>query len=131
MPEVRHLGRVLFTEWDEEVRRAILTVIFLLGPAEENSLLRMASRDQALKVSRMANYLLTLRENAALALASLKQFNQPNEVFFSDNFWKLYQIRCNPDRNTQDKLRQVLAKTATKLSGSFVRQHLRELSNAI
>jgi len=79
----------------------------------------------------MANYLLTIRENSGLALASLKQFNQPNEVFFCDNFWKLYQIRRNRDRNTQDKLRQVLTDTAAKLSGSFVRQHLRELRQPI
>ena len=99
--EVRQLARILFTDWDEEVRRAILTVMCLLPARDEDKLLRRASRDEAPKVSRMANYLLELRENATLALATLKQFTQPNEVFFCDNFWKLYQIKRNRDRNTR------------------------------
>jgi len=126
--EVRHLARILFTEWDEEVRRAILTVIFVLPAGDEDALLRKASRDEALKVSRMANYLLALRENATLALATLKQFTEPNEIFFSDNFWKLYQIKCNTERNVRTALRRILTKTSTKLSGKFARQHIRALS---
>jgi len=126
--EARQLARVLFTEWDEEVRRAILTVVFLLPSAEENALLRQASRDEAPKVSRMANYLLTLREDSTLALATLKQFTKPNEIFFCDNFWKLYQIKRNIDRNTQLSLARVLASTSIQLMGKFVRQHLRALS---
>ena len=126
--EVRHLARILFTEWDEEVRRSILTVMFLLPAAEEDALLRRASRDEAQKVSRMANYLLALREDATLALATLKQFTQPNEIFFCDNFWKLYQIKRNTDHNTQLALQRTLGTTSAELRGKFARLHLRALS---
>jgi hypothetical protein len=126
--EVRQLARILFSEWDEEVRRAILTVMFVLPTQEEDVLLRQASRDETLKVSRMANYLLALREDPTLALPTLKQFTQPNEVFFCDNYWKLYQIKRNIDHNTQLALQRVLAKTSSELVGKFVRQHLRALS---
>jgi len=126
--EVRQLCRILFSEWDEEVRRAILTVMFLLPRSEEDVLLRGASRDEAPKVSRMANYLLALREDATLALATLKQFTKPNEAFFCDNFWKLYQIKRNTDQNTQLALQRILGKTSADLVGQFVRKHLRALS---
>jgi hypothetical protein len=126
--EVRNLARILFTEWDEEVRRAILTVMFLLPATEEDALLRKASRDEAPKVSRMANYLLALREDVTLALATLKQFTEPNEIFFCDNFWKLYQIKRNANRNAHITLQRVLAKTSVHLVGKFARQHLRVLS---
>jgi hypothetical protein len=126
--EVRQLARILFTEWDEEVRRAILTVIFLLPSTEEDELLKQASRDETLKVSRMANYLLALRENPTLALATLKQFTKPNVVFFCDNFWKLYQIRRNTDKNTQSVLKRTLVDTSAELAGKFPRRHLRLLS---
>lgn len=126
--EVKRLTLILFTEWDEEVRRAILPAVFLLPMKEEDALLRRASRDETSKVSRMANYLLELRENATLALATLKQFAQPNEAFFCDNFWKLYQIKRNNDHNTQSKLQSVLSKAAS-LPGQFSRWHLRALSS--
>ena len=126
--EIRQLGRILFSDWDEEVRRAILTVTFLLPDTEGDVLVRRASRDEAPKVSRMANYLLALRENATLALAALKQFTEPNEIFFCDNFWKLYQIKRNTDHNTQLAFQRVLDKTSTVLLGKFAKQHLRALS---
>ena len=126
--EVRHLSRILFSEWDEEVRRAILPTLFLLPREEEDGLLHQACRDEAIKVSRMANYLLALRENPNLALATLKQFTQPNDIFFSENFWKLYQIRHNADANTRVKLQATLAKTALDLAGKYNRQHIKSLS---
>lgn len=126
--EARHLARILFSEWDEEVRRAILPILFLLPTAEENELLHQASRDEAIKVSRMANYLLALREGPTLAIPALKQFTQPNEAFFSDNYWKLYQIRHNPDANTRGKLQAVITRTALDLTGKYNKQHVRSLS---
>jgi hypothetical protein len=124
--ETRHLGQILFSEWDEEVRRAILPILFLLPKADEDSLLLRASRDEAIKVSRMANYLLALRERPDLALATLKQFTQPNEIFFADNFWKLYQVRHNPNANTKAKLQGILTKTF-ELVGRFAREHLKAI----
>jgi len=125
--EARRLARILFSEWDEEVRRAILPTLFLLPRVEEDGLLHQACRDEAIKVSRMANYLLALREDSNLALATLKQFTQPNEIFFSENFWKLYQIKHNPDANTKTKLQATLAKAALGLAGKYNRQHVRSL----
>lgn len=125
--ESRHLARVLFSEWEEEVRRAILTILFLLPKADEDKLLHQAARDEAIKVSRMANYLLALRSDVTLALAALKQFTQPNEIFFSENFWKLYQISLNPDANTQTKLGTVLTNSASDLVGKYNKQHLAAL----
>ena len=125
--QITLLSRILFTEWDEEVRRAILTAIFMLSTRDENLLLRRATRDEAPKVSRMANYLLALREDAALAQASLKQFGQPNEIFFCDNFWKLYQIKRNSDTGTQNAFHRVLAKTTKELPSGPARKHLRAL----
>lgn len=127
--EVRHLADIVFSEWDEEVRRAILPVLFLLPKREEDKILQQASRDEAVKVSRMANYLLALRDNPGLALPALKQFTEPNEVFFSENFWKLYQIRHNADRNTRAKLDRVIEQTARELSGRFARAHIRRLKS--
>jgi hypothetical protein len=101
--------------------------LFLLPKVEEDGLLHQACRDEAIKVSRMANYLLALREDANLALATLKQFTQPNEIFFSENFWKLYQIRHNPDANTRAKLQATLSKTALDLAGKYSREHIRSL----
>ena len=89
--EVEALASILFSEWDEEVRRSILTVLFMMKPREEVKLLSAALRDDAPKVSRMANYLISLREDSTLAQAALKQFNEPNEVFFSDARCKLRQ----------------------------------------
>jgi hypothetical protein len=71
---------------------------------------------------------LALREDATLALATLKQFTQPNEIFFCGNFWKLYQIKRNPDHNTQLALQRVLGTTSAELRGKFVGLHLRALS---
>jgi hypothetical protein len=123
--EIRQLSAILFTEWDEEVRRAILPVLCLLPPSEENLLVSRASRDESPKVSRMANFLLTLRDDATLAQASLKQFIKPNEIFFCDNFWKLYQIKRNPERNTRDMLERIRNKSSVELPGRFARGHLR------
>jgi hypothetical protein len=114
--EARVLGRVLSTEWDDEVRRAIVTVVFLLSPDEERQLLRRSSRDLATKVSRMSNYALRLRSDAQFAQASLKQFKQPNEVFFTDCFWRLYQIRWNKDNNTRHMLNRIIEESLRVLS---------------
>lgn len=122
--EVRALGRLLATEWDDEVRRAIITVLFLLPPAEENQLLRRSSRDLSVKVSRMSNYALRLRTDAQFAQASMKQFKQPNEVFFTDCFWRLYHIRWNKDRNTRRMLDKILDDSFGELSGTRLRLHL-------
>jgi hypothetical protein len=126
--EIRALTRVLFTEWEDEVRRAILTTLFLVSESDEKRLLIQASQDETLKVVRMANYLLALRRDANLALQALKQFRTPNEIFFSDNFWKLYQIRHNQDQNTRTAFVRVVSTTKAHLKGQFCRSHLRTLS---
>jgi Reverse transcriptase (RNA-dependent DNA polymerase) len=108
-PEIRSLGKLLSTEWDDEVRRAIITVLFLLPQNDENQLLRRCSRDLAVKVSRMANYAIRLRRDAQFAKSSLKQFKEPNEVFFADCFWRLYQIRWNKETNTRKMLNRTSA----------------------
>lgn len=123
--EARALARLLTTEWDDEVRRAIVTTLFLLPSNEEIQLLRRSSRDLALKVSRMSNYILRLRTDAALAQASLKQFKAPNQVFFADCFWRLYQIRWNKDRNTRKMLQKILDDSSKELQGKYVRLHIR------
>jgi hypothetical protein len=122
--EARVLSRVLFTEWDDEVRRSIVTCLFLLPSNDELDLILRASRDQAQKVSRMANYLLMLRKDSTLALATLRQFSNPNEVFFSENFWKLYQIRYNADRNVKQKFDKITSVSSAKLRGHFSRSHI-------
>ena len=76
----------------------------------------------------MANFLLQLRENAALANEVLKQFAKPNETFFCDNFWKLYQVRWNPNKNTIAKLKMVLESTKKDLPSRLILTHVRELS---
>lgn len=122
--EARALGRLLSTEWDDEVRRAIVTVLFLLPPIEEKQLLRRSSRDLAVKVSRMSNYALRLRSDAQFGRASLKQFKQPNEVFFADCFWRLYQVRWNKDKNTRRMLDRIVDESLGVLS-KYAKIHLR------
>jgi hypothetical protein len=123
--EARRLAHLLTTEWDDEVRRAIVAILFLLPSKEENLLLRRSSRDLAVKVSRMSNYILRLRTDAPLAQASLKQFKEPNEVFFADCFWRLYQVRWNKDHNTRKMLQKVLDDSLQKLPGRYIRLHIR------
>jgi len=105
-----------------------LTVLFALPRAEEDDLLKRASLDEAPKVARMARYLLQLRANVTLARHALKQFRQPNEIFFCENFWKLYQIRKNADQGTQNVFQDVITKTGDELTGQFVRRHVRAIS---
>ena len=123
--EARALGRLLATEWDDEVRRAIIAVLFLLSPMEEKQVLRRSSRDLAVKVSRMSNYALRLRSDAQFAQAAMKQFKQPNEVFFADCFWRLYQIRWNKDHNTKRMLNRILDDGIHELSSKYAKSHLR------
>jgi hypothetical protein len=123
--EARALGRLLATEWDDEVRRAIIAVLFLLAPMEEKQVLRRSSRDLAVKVSRMSNYALRLRSDAQFAQAAMKQFKQPNEVFFADCFWRLYQIRWNKDPNTKRMLNRILDDGIHELSSKYAKSHLR------
>src|ERR1039458_9255044 len=80
-PNLRRMAPVLDPTRDDEVRRAILTVLFLLPHDEERAALRRASRDLSPKVSRMANYLLHLRKDSLLAQQMLKQFHGPDESF--------------------------------------------------
>lgn len=128
--ETRQLCALISTEWDDEVRRAIVAIAFLLGTPREDELLKRASRDQSAKVSRMANYLLELRDNSELAKATLKQFRQPDEVFFCDNFWKLYQIRWNDEPNTANMFQRILERSQSRLRGRFVREHIQGLSDS-
>jgi len=121
--EARALGRLLSTEWDDEVRRAIITVLFLLPPKEENQLLRRSSRDLAVKVSRMSNYTLRLRTDPQFAQASMKQFKQPNEVFFTDCFWRLYQIRWNKEGNTRRMLNRIVDRSLHELPSKYAKIH--------
>ncbi len=123
--EARALARLLATEWDDEVRRAIVAILFLLAPKEESQLLRRSSRDLAVKVSRMSNYILRLRTDAALAQSSLRQFKEPNEVFFADCFWRLYQTKWNKDHNTSQMQQRILDDSLQKLHGKYVRLHIR------
>lgn len=123
-PEARSLAKLLSTEWDDEVRRAIVTILFLLPQNDETQLLRRCSRDLAVKVSRMSNYAIRLRGDAQFAKSSLKQFKEPNEVFFTDCFWRLYQIRWNKESNTKRMLNRVVDKSLVRLSGKYARFHL-------
>lgn len=123
--EAGTLGRLISTEWDDEVRRAIITVAFLLPQREENQLLRRSSRDLCIKVSRMSNYALRLRTDAHFAQASMKQFKQPNEVFFADCFWRLYQVRWNRENNTRRMLDRTIDISLRELPGKYAKLHLR------
>ena len=123
--EARALGRLLDSEWDDEVRRAIITVLFLLDTQTEKQLLIRSSRDLATKVARMSNYSLKLRVDPQLAQSSLKQFKNPNEVFFADSFWRLYQIRWNTEKNTRLLLLKVLELGLKEFQGRYLKLHLR------
>ena len=125
--EAKTLGEMLDSEWDDEVRRAILTTLFLLPHDEERAIIRRASRDLSPKVSRMANFLLRLRRDSSLAQQTLKQFYGPNEVFFCDNFWKLHQIRWVRDKDTLKVCSRVMKRSLGVLTGPFARKHLNAL----
>lgn len=127
--EAKQLAEILDSEWDDEVRRAVLTVLFLLPHDEERSILRRASRDLSPKVSRMANFILRLRKDSSLAQQTLKQFYGPNEVFFGDNFWKLHQVRWVRDVNTRKVCSKVLARSRDILTSPLARKHLRALGS--
>jgi hypothetical protein len=127
--EARALSQKLNTEWDDEVRRAILTILFLLPHDDERKLLRQASRELSPKVSRMANFLLELRRNPVLAQQMLKQFYGPNDVFFADNFWKLYQLRWVRDTNTKQAADRVLTRSKATLTSNYQRRHLKALAS--
>ena len=131
IPEARSLSRILDTEWDDEVRRGILTILFLLSRDEERELLSRASRDLSPKVSRMANYLLQLRADRSLAEMSLRQFKEPNDIFFCDSFWRLYQIRWNEQQRVREMASGVLTKSREHLRGRFAKIHARTLCRSM
>jgi len=125
--EAQGLARILDTEWDDEVRRSILTILFLLPHDEERRIIRRAARDLSPKVSRMANFLLQLRKDPLIAQQMLKQFYGPNEQFFGDNFWKLYQVRWVRDAATKQMAAKSLQRSRPVLVGYFAKKHLRAL----
>jgi hypothetical protein len=126
-PEATALSKMLSTEWDDEVRRSILTILFLLPHDEERKLLRQSSRDLSPKVSRMGNFLRELRRNSTLAVQMLKQFYGPNEVFLADNFWKLYQLRWVREATTKQAANRVLLRSKSKLNSKIQQKHLNAL----
>jgi Reverse transcriptase (RNA-dependent DNA polymerase) len=128
--EAYRLSGILDTEWDDEVRRAILTILFLLPHEEERKAIRRAARDLSPKVSRMANFLLQLRRDTSIARPMLKQFYGPNEVFFGDNFWKLYQVRWVRDETTRAMAARSIERSLPILTGHFAKIHLRALADA-
>ena len=126
-PEANGLLKVLFTEWDEEVRRSIATLSFM-SPNTEVVVLEQVARDLSPKVSRMGNFLLRLREDHDLARFNLKKFREPNKVFFVDGYWRLYQIARNPDNGVQRQLADIITRTDSQPWGQFAKRHIRALS---
>jgi hypothetical protein len=86
-------------------------------------MIRRAARDLSPKVSRMANFLRNLRRDPAVAQPMLKQFYGPNEAFFADNFWKLYQVRWVPEAGTKEMAKKTLERSQSLLRGRFARRH--------
>jgi hypothetical protein len=125
--EARTLVASFDGEWDDEVRRSILPLSYLLDPAFENAWLGDLARDESPRVARMANFLLALRTDRDLAAQHLRRFLSPDEVFLVDNAWRLYQIRQNPEPAVKTQLSATLARFAPNRSPS-VRAHLRALS---
>jgi len=123
--EARTLVASFEREGDDEVRRSLVPLSYLLDPAFETLWLGDLARDESPRVSRMANFLLALRTDRELAARHLRRFYSPDEVFLVDNVWRLYQIRHNPAVAVQ------LAATLTRfgpITNLAVRAHIRCLS---
>lgn len=114
-------------EWDDEVRRSIVTLSFLLDVGVERNWLAECARDLSQPVSRMANFLLALRSDAALASEHIKRFSSPNEIFMVDNAWRLYHSRLNQEPGVQARFARALQRLETLAANPHVRAHIEVL----
>lgn len=113
-------------------RQALILIPLCFSPKETIDWLNSVAKDLNTTVSRMANFLLALICSKDFAINHLKKFKGLNNIFLTDQLWRLYFIALNRDENVQKSLRALLRKAKREFYNyPIIKEHLKQLYKII
>lgn len=104
----RDLDSLLSNKTHEQVRRAAITLLPMLGRDRRNEFVSKLTRSVNPCTSRMAGFAHDLGADAELAGRYIERFKSLHPTYVSDQIWILYFVADNPDSGVKSSLRMLL-----------------------